>query len=104
MPIVERLHAEGYPVVKINISERPDLAQRFGVQVIPTFVLVIGGREQQRISGMQDESVLRNMLAQIPQRAPRNHATKSVADYSWSMCCSRSTRPKPRRSSRTWVP
>ena len=72
MPIVERLHAEGYPVVKINISERPDLAQRFGVQVIPTFVLVIGGREQQRITGMQDESTLRNMLAQIPQRAPRN--------------------------------
>jgi thiol-disulfide isomerase/thioredoxin len=72
MPIVERLHAEGYPVVKINISERPDLAQRFGVQVIPTFVLVIGGREQQRITGMQDESTLRNMLAQIPQRTPRN--------------------------------
>ncbi len=41
MPIVERLHAEGFPVMKINISERPDLAQRFGVQVVPTFVLVV---------------------------------------------------------------
>jgi thiol-disulfide isomerase/thioredoxin len=74
MPIVERLHAEGLPVVKINISERPDLAQRFGIQVIPTFVLIIGGQERTRISGMQDESTLRGMLAQIPQRAPRPSA------------------------------
>jgi thiol-disulfide isomerase/thioredoxin len=70
MPVVERLHAEGYPVVKINIDERPDLAQRFGVQYVPTFVLVIGGQERQRLTGWQEESTLRNMLAQIPQRAP----------------------------------
>jgi thiol-disulfide isomerase/thioredoxin/S1-C subfamily serine protease len=71
MPIVERLHAEGYPVVKINIDERPDLMQRFGIQVVPTFVLIIGGKESSRISGLQEESILRGMLAQIPRRAPR---------------------------------
>ena len=52
MPIVEGLHSQGYPVVKINIDERPDLMQRFGIQVVPTFVLIVGGKEWQRVSGM----------------------------------------------------
>jgi thiol-disulfide isomerase/thioredoxin len=76
MPTVHKLHAQGYPIVKVNISERPDLAQRFGIDVVPTFVLVVGGRERQRISGWQDESTLRTMLAQIPQ--PQPSRTRSI--------------------------
>ncbi len=37
---------------------------------MPTFVLIVGGQEWQRVTGMQEESTLRAMLAQIP-RAPR---------------------------------
>jgi thiol-disulfide isomerase/thioredoxin/S1-C subfamily serine protease len=70
MPIVEGLQSQGLPVVKINIDERPDLMQRFGVDRVPTFVLIVGGREWQRVTGMQEESTLRAMLAQLP-RAPR---------------------------------
>ena len=80
MPIVERLHAEGYPVVKINTDERPDLAQRFGIQVVPTFVLIVGGQEWQRVTGMQDESTLRALLAQLPRRTaprPADHAARN---------------------------
>jgi thiol-disulfide isomerase/thioredoxin len=68
MPIVEKLHAEGSPVVKVNIDERPDLMQRFGIQVVPTFVLIVGGQEWQRVTGMQEESTLRAMLAQLRPR------------------------------------
>ncbi len=70
MPIVEGLQSQGLPVVKINIDERPDLMQRFGIDRVPTFVLIVGGKEWQRVTGMQDESTLRAMLAQLP-RAPR---------------------------------
>jgi thiol-disulfide isomerase/thioredoxin len=80
MPIVERLHAEGYPVVKINIDERPDMMQRFGIQVVPTFVLVVGGQEWERVTGWQEESKLRAMLAQLPRRTqPRasDHPARS---------------------------
>jgi thiol-disulfide isomerase/thioredoxin len=70
MPIVHSLHAEGYPVQTIDVGQRPDLAERYGVSSVPTFILVIGGQEQQRLVGMQDESTLRNLLAQIPQRRP----------------------------------
>jgi len=70
MPMVHRLHAEGYPVQTIDVGQRPDLAERYGVSSVPTFILVIGGQEQQRVVGTQDESTLRNLLAQIPQRRP----------------------------------
>ncbi len=70
MPVVERLHAEGYPVVKINIGERPDLATRFGISVVPTFVLVVGGQVQQSLCGMQEESTLQDHArTNSPQRA-----------------------------------
>ncbi len=71
MPVVEGLQSQGYPVVKINIDERPDLMQRFGIDRVPTFVLIVGGREWQRVSGMQEESTLRAMLAQLPRTPSR---------------------------------
>lgn len=71
MPTVDRLASEGLPVVKVNVEENPRLAQRFGVQVLPTLVLVVGGAEQQRLTGYQDESSLRALLARIPKRQPR---------------------------------
>lgn len=70
MPVVHRLYAEGYPVRTIDVGQRPDLADRYNVQSVPTFILVVGGQEQQRLVGMQDESTLRQLLAQIPQRRP----------------------------------
>jgi thiol-disulfide isomerase/thioredoxin len=96
MPVVERLHAEGHPVVKINIGERPDLATRFGIQYVPTFVLVIGGKEQQRISGWQEESTLRGLLAQIPQRAPRpsDHPARAGRSVPVRLADDETTKPK----------
>jgi thiol-disulfide isomerase/thioredoxin len=79
MPIVEGLQSQGLPVVKINIDERPDLMQRFGVDRVPTFVLIVGGREWQRVTGMQEESTLRAMLAQLPRTPRESHpARRSV--------------------------
>lgn len=86
MPIVERLQAEGWPVVKINVDERPDFREWYGVQRWPTFILIVGGREQQRLTGMQDESTLRSLLAQIPRRSSGTLANRS------------SQPPRPRRS------
>jgi thiol-disulfide isomerase/thioredoxin len=90
MPIVHQLQAEGFPVRKIDVGQRPDLASRYGVSSVPTFILVIGGREQTRLVGMQEESTLRGLLAQIPQRkaAPAPAATLVES----------SPAPRPRRS------
>ena len=51
-PYVERMHAEGLPIFKVDLNSRPDLAQRFGVNSAPTFVLEVNGQEEWRSSGV----------------------------------------------------
>lgn len=38
-------------LVKVNIDEEPEVAQRFGVQSIPTVILALHGRELGRLAG-----------------------------------------------------
>jgi thioredoxin 2 len=53
-PAVERLSQElagRLKVAKLNTDDEPALGQRFGVQSIPTLVLMEGGQERDRIIG-----------------------------------------------------
>jgi len=47
-----------YRLVKVNIDEEPSLADQFGVNTIPTLILVLHGRELDRISGARSETDL----------------------------------------------
>ena len=49
-------------IVKVNIDRRPDLAQRFGVKGLPTIVLVQGGRESERHTGLVSAQFLQRWL------------------------------------------
>jgi thiol-disulfide isomerase/thioredoxin len=51
MPTVERLSAAGYPVRRMNVDQYRDLAQRFNVTSIPCFVMIVDGREVDRVVG-----------------------------------------------------
>ncbi|KAF2316229.1 hypothetical protein P3X46_026098 [Hevea brasiliensis] len=42
---------------KIDVDELPDVAQEFGVQAMPTFVLVKKGKEVDRIVGAKKEEL-----------------------------------------------
>lgn len=72
-PIVSRLKRQGYPVRKVDVDQERHLAQQFNVRSMPTFILVVDGKEQTRIVGMTSESQLRRMLSQIP-RGPKPSA------------------------------
>lgn len=50
-PIVDRLAAQGYPVRKVDIDHDRATAQKFRVSGVPCFVMVVGGRETDRIVG-----------------------------------------------------
>jgi thioredoxin 2 len=55
-PIVEELAAEmsgRVRVAKLNVDENPATAARFGVQSIPTLLVLRSGREVDRIVGVQ---------------------------------------------------
>ncbi|WP_165248512.1 thioredoxin domain-containing protein [Paludisphaera soli] len=53
-PAVQALADKGYPVKSIDIDKSPDLAQKYEVEAVPTFIVVDDrGRELGRSSGAQ---------------------------------------------------
>lgn len=65
-PTIHRLQQQGYPIKQVDADTSPAVLQRYGVTGLPTFVLIVRGREVERISGRVSESTLRRMLAKIP--------------------------------------
>ena len=61
-PVVQELSGLGYPVRKVNIDHDQALASQFGVRSIPCFVLVVDGREVDRVVGGTSFERLRDML------------------------------------------
>jgi thioredoxin-like negative regulator of GroEL len=54
-PVVDELAGElagRVKVGKLNVDENPSIAGRFGVQSIPTLLVLKGGREVDRIVGV----------------------------------------------------
>lgn len=67
-PILEEVAAEmsEVSVAKVNVDEEPDLAQRYGILSIPTFILVKGGQVVQQFSGaMSKDSLVDKIKAHL---------------------------------------
>ncbi len=62
-PVVRQLAAKGYPIQKINVQNEPGIASRFGVRGIPCFVMLVDGREADRVVGATSGGRLEQMLA-----------------------------------------
>jgi thioredoxin 1 len=61
-PVVERLSGE-FKVCKVNIDRNEPLAAKFGVNVVPTFIVFRNGQPAKRIEGAVPEATLRAALA-----------------------------------------
>jgi thioredoxin 1 len=48
--------------VRVDVEREPDLAERFGVQAVPTLVLVKGGRVVDRLEGRASQPRIESML------------------------------------------
>jgi thioredoxin 1 len=71
-PVVEQIAEERageLRVVKVNVDEEPELAQRYGVMSIPALVLFSGGEPKAGAVGAQPKGMLeRNLgLAEISE-------------------------------------
>lgn len=64
-PVVEEL-AEAYVgkayVGKVNVDEEGELAMRYHVSSIPTLILFQGGKEKERLVGVQSKETLEELL------------------------------------------
>jgi len=60
-PLVEQLADEmdQAEIGKVNVDEESDLAQRFNILSIPTFVIFKGGQAVEQFSGAMDKASLR---------------------------------------------
>jgi thioredoxin 2 len=73
-PALEQLARERagqLKLVKVNVDEVPNLAQRFSVQGVPTLIVMVGGEEIARQVGAAPEHVLRGWLDESLQRTSR---------------------------------
>jgi thioredoxin 1 len=64
-PVLDRIVDErngDLKLVKVNIDEQPELAQRFGVQSIPTMILFKEGQPAAAAIGAQPKSALERAL------------------------------------------
>lgn len=52
-------------VVKINVDQNPELAAQFGIQAVPTFVILYKGNERARTSGAMAETDFSLWVASI---------------------------------------
>lgn len=67
-PVLEQLAAEmagRVRVAKLNVDENPATAARFGVRSIPTLLALKGGREVDRIVGVQPKAEIARRLERL---------------------------------------
>ena len=65
-PILESLamnNPGAATIAKVDVDQEPELAMQFGVQSIPTLLVINNGKLHRRLVGLQSESVLKNALA-----------------------------------------
>ncbi|MEO1983031.1 MAG: trypsin-like peptidase domain-containing protein [Fuerstiella sp.] len=62
VPVLQRMENNKFPIRKIDITERPDLARKYNVDRIPAFILLVEGQEKRRFLGITAESELRQAM------------------------------------------
>lgn len=62
VPVLQRMEKDRYPIRKIDISEHPDLSRQYRVDRIPTFILMVEGKEVKRFVGLTADEELRRAM------------------------------------------
>lgn len=58
-PMLEEVSGD---VAKVDVDENPEIAQKYGVQSLPTLVLFNDGQEVERLVGMQSKGDLERLF------------------------------------------
>lgn len=62
-PILENISSEvSTKIVKLNTDESPSIAQKYGIQSIPTMIIFENGNEIDKMVGVQPEEALKEKL------------------------------------------
>ncbi len=81
-PHLDQLARQGYPIEQVDISKNPQLARQFGVKFVPTFVLLVNGRETWRSQGIEKVGELQGILDRARGAEKKPAAAAPVAPVS----------------------
>lgn len=70
-PVVRQLIAAGYPIRRINFDQNHELATRYGVDRLPSFVMVVDGKVVARQVGPTSSSQLASMCKMGQSHRPQ---------------------------------
>ena len=62
-PIVASLRRQGYRMRDVDVDHHRDLAKKYGIRAVPTFVFLENGSEVNRLSGGTTSERLRQLCA-----------------------------------------
>lgn len=65
LPIVEELeadYADKVRIIWIELDKHPEVIEKYGVQIVPTFILLKEQKEVARMAGMIGENILRKRI------------------------------------------
>jgi len=95
-PVVSRLAASGYRVQEINIQSEPQVAARFKVSQVPTFIVLVDGREASRSVGLTSYEQLQQMLTSQPSPpAMRRQVPQGQSPDTFAIPPARQVAPRP---------
>lgn len=95
-PMVERLARQGFSIRSVDVDQRPDLKARYNITSLPTFVLIVDGKEVERRVGAMPETEVKRMLAAIPTTAPaRNIASNTPTSVPYGRSPESNAAPQP---------
>lgn len=69
-PVVHRLVSLDHPIRRINVDRNPELAAKYAVSQLPCFVMLVGGREVDRVVGATTYERLVQMLTRPDEATP----------------------------------
>ncbi|MEP3480956.1 MAG: trypsin-like peptidase domain-containing protein [Fuerstiella sp.] len=58
IPLLQDMEKLGYPIRKIDFAANPDISKRMRVEVIPTLIVMVEGKEVKRFVGLTAEKTL----------------------------------------------
>jgi thiol-disulfide isomerase/thioredoxin len=94
-PTLRQMESQGVSVQRVDVSRDPQLAKQYRIDVTPTYVVVIDGREWARVTGVTPLPTMMEMMAKSAELAAR-HGTVNVANENGGDMNAASTGDVPR--------
>lgn len=68
VPLLQNMENRGFPIRKIDFSANPNLSRQFKVEVIPTLIVMVEGKEIQRFVGLTAEKTLCDAMNKVARQ------------------------------------